>query len=60
MNNADKVIIRDCVIDWTDATQSLQLERSAHDIFIWTVNEQSRIKSLCEKGFNVLTDVLPC
>jgi glycerophosphoryl diester phosphodiesterase len=55
----DKLILRDCVINWADPTTALLLECVAPKVFLWTVNQPERIKELRQKGFNVITDVLP-
>lgn len=55
----DKLVLCDHNVNWTDPDIVTQLERMAPDVFLWTVNDPTRVKYLRSKGFHVITDVLP-
>lgn len=56
---ADKLVLRDSAVNWFDVETARQLESVAEDVFLWTINDPVRIKHLREKGFHVITDLLP-
>jgi glycerophosphoryl diester phosphodiesterase len=58
MTKADKLILRDSVINWADPTVTSELELVAQDVYLWTVNDRARVECLTAKGFNVITDVI--
>jgi len=59
IHNTDKLVLRHSTINWNDQHTAEELELCPADIFLWTVNNPVKIREMRQRGFNIVTDVLP-